>query len=256
MRHVRWVAAVPVAALLVGGVALAGSLTGANAATGAPAKAAPAAAAAQLAAAPKLAAASPALIKKAALAAAATASSMHVAGVLLDGTEELGLNVTITTTGATGTLTDEDGAMVVRRVGAKVWIQPNAEEVTALGLPASLVQGKWVVVPTTQSLYKQIITYTSLPFWAGSINALKPTKKAKGPVYAGIPSVALIQPGPKGGSLYVAVKGQPFPRAYVSADKKTRVAFSAWNATVAPIVEPTAAEILSLSFAAVAPSGQ
>src|SRR4051794_23086886 len=247
MRHVRWVAAVPLAALLVAGVALAGSLTGANAATGAPAKAAPAPApapaAAQLAATgAKLAAASPALIKKAALAAAGTASTVHVAGVLLDGTEELGLNVSITTTGATGTLTDEDGAMVVRRVGAKVWIQPNPEEATALGLPASLVQGKWVVVPTTQPLYKQIITYTSLPCWAGSINGLNPTKKAKGPVYAGIPSVALIQPGPKGGSLYVAVKGQPFPRAYVSADKKTRVAFSAWNATVAPIVEPTAAE--------------
>jgi hypothetical protein len=65
--------------------------------------------------------------------------------------------------------------------------------------------------------------------WSKWLSTARLSSKTKGRTYTGTPTIRLVQPGRKGGSLYVATVGPAYPRFIFRNDKFLTYSFYEYN---------------------------
>ncbi len=172
--------------------------------------------------------------------AATSAKSMHVKGKA--GPTDLDLS--ITDSGAVGTVGGADGKVDLLAVGGKVWIKSDAAFWTMSGLPAASaakLDGKYVDVSTQSTKFAGFLSVKA--FFGATTQGTKATKGDKTTVN-GVDVITLKDTD--GSLLFVSLTGEPFPmRVSNTGAQAGQLDFADWNAPVA-LTAPTADQIVDL----------
>jgi hypothetical protein len=169
--------------------------------------------------------------------AATGAGSVHVTGTILDSGARLKLDLRAGDRTGSGTITYRGSPVQVVRIGRTLYMKAPESFYAATGADsatATLLAGKWLKASATQRDFAQLAQLTRL----GDLLTLttKPDGKiSKGgtSTVAGTPVIALKDD--KGGSLYIATTGEPYPVALRGKDATSSgdVRFSEWGEPVA-----------------------
>lgn len=163
-------------------------------------------------------------VKNKAAAALRTAKSFRVAG--REGSSSL--NVFVSAAGGYGDVSDVKGTIHVLRIGKALYFMPDAKMRTKLNIPDSMAD-KWLRVPATSSSYKDMADVVTPAHWASWLGQANVTYRRTGQKVRGLPTVQLWQPGPKGGSIFVAAKGPAYPLWVYRTNKTLNVQFVDFN---------------------------
>ena len=181
--------------------------------------------------------------------AALSAGSVRISGTIHDAGQTIGLDLSVTQGGGGGTMTIRGSKVDVVRVGNTAYIRAGADfynQVGAGSAAGQLLAGKWLKAPTTTASFRQLLLLTDLRTFVAQ--ALKPegtvTKGAEKTV-DGQKAIALNSS--KGGSLYVATSGKPYPIEFVgSGTSSGTVTLSDWGTAKAPSAPKNAIDIGAL----------
>jgi hypothetical protein len=175
---------------------------------------------------------SPEQILSAAVAAAESASSMHVSGTLHQG-GTLGLDLALVTgKGAAGTISQGAPRFKLVVVGGDFYFQGNrAFWLNAAHSQAAvqLLLGKWIRYPSAGAQFASVSHLTSITSLMNAlVKAHGTLSKGATTTVAGQPAIALNDSN--GGKLYVATTGKPYPLKLV-AKRSTggQVSFTQWG---------------------------
>jgi|tagenome__1003787_1003787.scaffolds.fasta_scaffold20869710_2 hypothetical protein len=168
--------------------------------------------------------------------AATGAGSVHVTGTILDSGTKLKLDLRAGDHTGSGTITFRGSPVRVVRIGKTLYIQAPESFYRATGADsatARLLAGKWLKASATQKDFAQLAQLTRLK------DLLTLTTKPDGKVskggtstVAGTSVIALKDD--KGGSLYIATTGKPYPVALRGKNSTSSgdVHFSEWGEPV------------------------
>jgi hypothetical protein len=179
---------------------------------------------------------SPAAIVAAAKAAAGGAASAHVAGAIVDEGKPIALDMELVSgKGGKGRITLEGRSIDLIQVGPAVYI--NASKAfyshVAGAAAAQLLQGKWLKASATSSNFASLASLTNLgklidtTLASHGKLARAGTKTVNGQRAVGVTDTN------KGGTLYVATTGAPYPLEIVkSGASGGKITFDRWNQAV------------------------
>jgi hypothetical protein len=177
---------------------------------------------------------SPDQILATAVSAAQAAKSVHVAGTVRDGSQTIAIDLSITSgNGASGTVAEGDASFKLIEAGGAFYIQPNARflaKVAHSGAAAQLLRGKWLKGSPTDGSFQSFAQLTSIKSLMGSLTqdhgALT---KGSTTTVNGVKALALHSS--KGGTMYIATTGKPYPLqvSKASGSKVGKVTFSRYN---------------------------
>jgi hypothetical protein len=181
--------------------------------------------------------------------AALAADSVRVSGTIHDAGQTIGLDLSITGGDGGGTMTIQGSKVDVVRVGNTAYIRAGADfyrQVGAGSAAGRLLAGKWLKVPTSTPNFAQLVALTD--FHAFVAQALKPegtvTKGAEKTVDG---QKAIELKSSKGGSLFVATSGKPYPLEFVGGGTSSgTVTLSDWGAAKPPSAPKNAIDINAL----------
>jgi hypothetical protein len=145
--------------------------------------------------------------------AARDAGSVRVAGTIHDSGQTIGLDLKIAQHGGGGTMTIQGSKVEIVRVGKSVYIRaPSSfyERVGAGKAAGQLLAGKWLKAPASTSDFRDLAQLTNINQFVSQ--ALKPegtVTKGGETTVAGQKAIELKSS--KGGSLFVATTGKPYP---------------------------------------------
>jgi hypothetical protein len=169
-------------------------------------------------------------------AAAEKASSVHVSGSIASASAPIALNLDLAAgRGGHGQLSEGGVGFEVIQTGGTVYIKGSPAFYRRIGGPAAaqLLQGKWLKAPATSSDFASISSLTDLRKLIDSALASQgkltksATKTVNGQPVVGVTDVT------RGGTLFVATKGAPYPVAIVkSGSSGGKVNFARWNEPV------------------------
>jgi hypothetical protein len=182
-----------------------------------------------------LASKSPAAIVAAAKAAADGAASVHVSGAVNEGVP-LSLDMYLLAgKGGRGYVTQNGLRFELIALGSTVYIKGSPAFYRHIGgdAAARLLQGKWLKVPAAAGQFAPITGLTDLRKLIDTALASHGTL-VKGPTTSvGGLKVVAVNDTSKGGVLYVAATGKPFPAAVArSGANGGRIVFDRWNGAV------------------------
>jgi hypothetical protein len=159
---------------------------------------------------------SPEQIVNAAVAAAESAHSVHLAGTLHTSGGKLGLDLDIVTgKGTAGTIT-EGGTVSFRLVviGTSVYFQGNRAFWLKVGHSQAAVQlflGKWIREPASGAQFQSFAKLTSIKgLMASLVHGHGTLSKGASTTVGGQQAIA-VNDVSRGGALYVATTGKPYP---------------------------------------------
>jgi len=183
-----------------------------------------------------LASKTPEEIVDAAKAAAAGASTVHIAGSIVAQGKPISLNMELVSgKGATGQITLEGNAVDIVAVEHSVYIKGSTAFYTRIAGPAAaqLLQGKWLKAPSAGSEFAAFAQLTNLTTLIDtSLSSHGTLAHAGTATIGGQPAVGVTDTS-KGGTLYVASTGTAYPleitKGGASSDKIT---FDRWNQPV------------------------
>ena len=168
--------------------------------------------------------------------AATGAGSVHLTGTILDSGTRLKLNLHAGDNTGSGTITFRGSPIRVIRIGNTLYMKAPASFYAATGADsatATLLDGKWLKASATEKNFAQLAQLTRLK----DVIALttKPDgkiSKAGSTTLAGTTVIELKDD--KGGSLYIATKGNPYPVALRGKDATSsgNVRFTDWGEAV------------------------
>ena len=177
---------------------------------------------------------SPDQILATAVKAAQAARSVHVKGTVRNGSETIGIDLSITSGhGATGTIAEGDASFKLTAAGGFVYIQPSARFLSKFVHSAAAVQllrGKWLKGSPSNSSFQSFAQLTSIKSLMGSLTQDHGTlTKGSTTTVNGVKAVALHSS--KGGTMYIATTGKPYPLevSKASGTKSGKVTFSDYN---------------------------
>jgi hypothetical protein len=179
-------------------------------------------------------------------AAAKSATIVHVVGGGVDAGQPLKLDLWIGDGKGKGTLNEGGFAFNLVRMGNDVYVKAGAPFWKRFGnaAAASLLHDRWVKIPTTVSQVQSIIGIADKTKFFSSILAQHGKIENKGETTLQGQKVVEIRDTTRGGSLFVAAQGTPYPVALQGGKNQGDVAFSDWNADE-PIVAPKGAVDIS-----------
>lgn len=191
----------------------------------------------------------PLQVVKDAVAAASTATGVHVSGTIVTGKEHLTIDFRIVQgTGGVGTITTQGLSFQFVRIGDKAYIKGSDAfyKQFAGAAAATLLHGKWLESDATKGAFASLTGLTDITKLIHQGLAMHGTlRNAGATTYGGRKAVA-IDDTTKHGTLYVAATGSPYPVAIVNTgpSEPGTVSFDGWNTTVA-ITAPKGAIDLS-----------
>jgi hypothetical protein len=179
---------------------------------------------------------SPAAIVAQAKAAAAGAASAHVAGAIVDQGKPIALDMQLVAgKGGKGRITLEGRSIDLIQVGHSVYINGSKAFYShvAGAAAAQLLEGKWLKASATASNFASLASLTNLgklidtALASHGTLALAGSKTVNGQQAVGVTDTS------KGGTLYVATTGAPYPLELVkSGASGGRITFDRWNQAV------------------------
>jgi hypothetical protein len=194
---------------------------------------------------------SPAQVLADARQAAATATAVHVLGQLVSSGQPIKLDMTTSGKDGKGTMSESGLSFDFVRVGDKVYIRGSDAFWKRFGgmAAAQLLHGRWLVASATKGPLASITTLMSVGrlFQQAASGHGKLTNDGE-TTYRGQKVVA-IRDTRKGGTLYVAATGTPYPVAIVRSGvgKNGAVVFDDWNTSVVVKAPKGAVDLSKLS---------
>ncbi|MGO9752634.1 MAG: hypothetical protein ACLP8S_25170 [Solirubrobacteraceae bacterium] len=187
---------------------------------------------------------SPQQILAAASKAAASLTSVHIAGRSTSSATPIELDVTLASGDGEGTITVSGESLEVRSVGKYLYIKAGSDfwEHYANAAAAKLFSGKWLKAPQSGQ-FAALAALTDKQQILGEMLA-QHGQLAKGGTSTinGQPVVALIDKAKGGGTLYIATTGKPYPIQITGSGASAgKVVFDAFNVPVT--ISPPAGSI-------------
>jgi hypothetical protein len=183
--------------------------------------------------------------------AALSADSVRVSGTIHDAGQTIGLDLSITKGDGGGTMTIQGSKVDVVRIGNTAYIRAGADFYRKVGAGAAaggLLAGKWLKLPTSTPNFAQLVELTDLHAFVAQ--ALKPDGTVtKGDEKTVDGQKAIELKSSKGGSLFVATTGKPYPIEFVGGGGSTssgKVTLSEWGAAKAPTAPTSSIDINKL----------
>jgi hypothetical protein len=171
------------------------------------------------------------------------AQTVHVTGQIAEGSGGVSLDLTLARgKGGSGTVTFNGLTIQIVRSGDKLYFKGNQAFLKKYsGAAASLLAGKWFVVPSTMSGFSSFVPLTSITGLIGQILGSAPSTLEKGDTTTinGQPALAIVDTT-KGGTLYVATTGPVYPLELKPKTGSGHVSFSDWDqpVTITPPSNP------------------
>jgi hypothetical protein len=200
-----------------------------------------------------VAAKTPTGIVAAAKVAADAASSVHVAGSIVSGGSPITLDLDLLAgKGGRGQLTENGLGFELIETGGTVYIKGSSAFYHHIGgsAAAQLLQGKWLKAPSTSKEFASISSLTDLRQLVDSTLANHGAlAKGSTATVSGQKVVGVTDTG-KGGTLYVAATGQPYPIEITkSGVGGGTITFDRWNESVSLAAPANAIDITQLRSA-------
>lgn len=171
--------------------------------------------------------------------AVASATSMKISGHIVSGGNPISIDLSAGKQGSTGTMSTHGVSFDFIRVGKKLYIKgSDAFYKRFAGKAGSaavqLLHNKWLAGSATSGKLAQLGGLTSARTIFGSIVASHGTIVNEGTKTFQGQSVVAIKDTTKGGTLYIAATGKPYPVAIVGGKKGSTgsIKFGNWNAPV------------------------
>ncbi len=208
---------------------------------------------------PVSAAASPKQTVKNAIAATESATSVEIAGSVVEGTQTISLDVSASTTGVgQGTIGIGNGVATVRLVGGTVYFMGNANFWTeqSSASAAQLFAGKWVSTAATTSggeSLAQFLNSASFMKQLFGTNLTNSTFSRVGTAKVSGRSAIVISGVDKKnktkGKIYVAASGKPYVLKITIGGKSGTggLTFSKYNRPITPVVPSGAIDLDTLT---------
>lgn len=178
----------------------------------------------------------PAQIVEAAKAASAKAVSAHVSGSIVSGGKPISLDMELAAgKGGKGRITVEGLSVQLIEVDKAVYINGSAAFYTHLAgsAAATLLQGKWLKAPASNSNFASFSQLTDLGKLIDSTLAAHGTLKSAGTTTVNGQKAVGVTDSAKGGTLYVATTGEAYPIEIVKTGSDGgKVVFDRWNKPV------------------------
>ena len=169
-------------------------------------------------------------------AAAQKASSVHVSGSIASASAPIALNLDLAAgRGGRGQLSEGGVGFEVIQTGGTVYIKGSPAFYRRIGGPAAaqVLRGRWLKAPATSSDFASISSLTDLRKLIDSALASQGKLSKSGAKTVNGQAVVGVTDVTRGGTLYVAVKGTPYPVAIVkSGSSGGKVNFGRWNEPV------------------------
>ena len=163
-------------------------------------------------------------------------SSVHIFGSIVEGGQSVSLNLTLVSKkGATGTLSEQGLSFKITAVGNAVYIQGSKAFWTKFGgaAAAALLDGKWLKVPASNSQFGEFDSLTSSTKLFQQLLDTHGTLEKVGTSTVDGQQVIGVKDKTKGGTLFVATNGQPYPIEISESGKNHgAVHFDNFNAAV------------------------
>jgi hypothetical protein len=179
---------------------------------------------------------SPTQILEAAKTAAKSAASVHIAGSIVSEGKPISLNMELLAgKGGKGRIAQEGFSIDLIQTGGAVYINGSAAFYRHVGgaTAAQLLQGRWLKAPANSGELASLASLTDLSKLIDTALASHGTlAKGSKATIAGQPANALKDTS-KGGTLYVATTGKPYPLEITKGGKENgKVVLDRWDKPV------------------------
>ena len=192
-------------------------------------------------------------ILAAAKSAAGSAKTMHLAGSFVAEGAPLSLDLRLVNgQGARGTITEHGLSFALIETGGEVYIYGTPAFYEHFGgkAAAQLFKGKWLKAPTNSGEFSSLSSLTEMSALLNTLLSSHGTLKAAGTTTIAGQKVVGVSESAKGGTLYVATTGKPYPVAVVkSGNGGGRIVFGQWNEPVSLTPPTNAIDITQLQHA-------
>ncbi len=193
---------------------------------------------------------SPAQILEATKAAATKATSVHIDGTITSGGKPISLNMDLLAgKGGKGTIAQEGFTIQLIQTGGAVYINGSKAFYEHVGgsAAAQLLQGKWLKAPADSGELASLAELTNLSKLIDTaLSDHGSLAKGSKATIEGQSAIGLNDTS-KGGTLYVATTGEPYPLEITKAGKETgKVVLDRWNEPVTLTAPSNAIDISKL----------
>jgi hypothetical protein len=182
-------------------------------------------------------------------AAADAAHSAHVSGSVVSNGSPITLDLDIGEAGGRGHLALSGLGFELIQTGGTVYIKGSAAFYRRIGgaAAAQLLQGRWLKAPTSTPEFASIASLTDLHRLVdATLSGHGTLSKTGTTTVTGVPVVGITDQS-KGGTLYVATRGKPYPvQIAKSGGGGGSVSFDRWNEPVSLSPPPNAIDITQL----------
>jgi hypothetical protein len=142
------------------------------------------------------------------------ARSVHIKGGGFSGGEQFALDMRYGSDGATGSLTSNGQTIELLRVGETVYLKGSEAFWRSIGggSAAELLKGRYLKVPASTPDFAELAGFTNLTKNAEDL--LSPdgeVTKGERKTIRGVEAIGLNDSSKEGGTLYIAVRGEPYP---------------------------------------------
>ncbi|WEH39824.1 hypothetical protein OG233_10175 [Streptomyces sp. NBC_01218] len=154
-------------------------------------------------------------------AAADAAGAVHLAGTLISKDGSYTLDMRLNADGGTGSVTSEESTFAVLRVGDDLYLKADAAFWSAEqdgkgedddAEAAKKLDGKYVKVPEDDPTYKRLRGFTEKDTLLDGLLTLHGTvNKGDRDTITGVPTIQILGGKGEGGTLDVALRGEPYP---------------------------------------------
>ena len=197
---------------------------------------------------------SPAAILAATKVAADSAKSVHVSGSIVSGSSPITLDMQLLAgKGGRGQLSQDGLSFELIEVGGTVYIKgsPAFYKHIGGGAAAQLLQGKWLKAPATSSNFASLGQLTNLRQLVDQTLSDHGTLSKSGTTTVKGQKVVGITGKSKGGTLYVAATGKPYPIEITkSGSSADSITFDHWDEPLTLSAPANAIDINALQSAA------
>jgi hypothetical protein len=182
--------------------------------------------------------------------AASEAKSVHIKGSIVSEGKPITLNMELLAgKGGKGTIGQEGFTIQLIQVEGSVYINGNSSFYKHVGgaAAAQLLQGRWLKAPANSGELASLASLTNLSKLIDSALASHGTLSKGSTTTINGQSAIALKDTTKGGTLYVATTGQPFPLEIAKSGAESgKVSLEDWNAPVTLTAPQNAIDISKL----------
>ncbi len=196
---------------------------------------------------------SPTEILAATKAASESAKSVHVAGSIVSEKSPITLDMNLLAgRGGRGQLSESGLAFELIQVAGTVYIKGSAAFYKHIGgtAAAQLLQGKWLKAPSSDANFASLSQLTDLHQLVDQTLASHGSLKKSGTTTIAGQKVVGITDTTKGGTLYIATTGKPYPiEISKGGSGGGKITFDHWNSSVTLAAPKNAIDVTQLQSA-------